>query len=106
MGKDRHGHHAEHLQKGENAGADVVIAVQIVIDGAIELGPPDDDEQKGKTAQASPTDMGRKGMGQLGDDDHIDQVIKQFQKSDLARGRPFAGFSGGLPPIAKSNSML
>lgn len=51
MGEDRHGHHAEHLQESEDAGADVAVPVPFVVGRAVEPGPADDDGEKDKAAQ-------------------------------------------------------
>jgi hypothetical protein len=52
VSKDGHGCHRKHLQKGENPGANIVVAMEIMVTGTIEPGPPDDDKQKGEPTYA------------------------------------------------------
>jgi hypothetical protein len=51
MNKDSHRRYGEHLQKSENPGTDVIIAVQVMVEGPIAPGPPDHDKQINKYAQ-------------------------------------------------------
>ena len=76
VGKHGHGRYGEHLQEGEDAGAHVIVAVEIVVSRTIKPSPPDDDKQECVAEDARKDHIFGQRMSQLGDKDYIDQVIK------------------------------
>jgi hypothetical protein len=48
--------------------------------------------------------VSRQGMGQLGDEHHVHQVIEQLQECDLTCSFPVSRSSWRLPPGAKAAS--
>ena len=102
--EDSHRSDRQHLQKGENTSADVVISVKVMVHGTVEPCPPDNDKKENKCADAGYTDVPRQCVREFGNDDHIDQVIEQLQKRNAALFRTIACGMRRLPPAAKADS--
>ena len=78
VSKDRHRGDRQHLQKREYTGPDIVVSVQIMIQGAVEPCPPDNDKEEDKGANPRPSYISGKRVGKLSDDHHIDQIIEKL----------------------------
>jgi hypothetical protein len=94
--------HGKHLDKREDPSADIVVAVDVVVQGAVEPGPPDYEEQGEVAADAGEIDMLGERMGELSDEYDVHQIIEQLEKSYAAFGGAIRGSSGNLPPTPKS----
>ena len=57
VSKHRHRCDGEHLQKGENPGADIIVAVQVVVHRAVYPGDPDGHKQEQEAANAGQIDV-------------------------------------------------
>ena len=72
MSKDGHSGHRAHLQKREQPGADIVVAVEIMVQRSIQPSPPYDYEEEDEPAQSGQIRMASQNVGHLGNEHDVD----------------------------------
>lgn len=56
--------------------------MQILVNGPVGPGEPDETKDDGKLAKRSPGDVIRQGVGRLRDEDDIDEVAEKLDEND------------------------
>jgi hypothetical protein len=84
--RDQH----QNLQQERAAGAGVVVAMQLVVQAAVEPGDPHQREHHHELAEAAPRQVPGQVVGGLGDQHDRGQVIEKLERADRARLRLLA----------------
>lgn len=74
----------QHLPESQQAGANAVAAVQVVILAAIDPGPKNQAEQQKGESEAAPAGVPGDMVGQLSDGGYVHQVVEQFEPADFS----------------------
>jgi hypothetical protein len=85
------------LQQERAAGAGVVVAVQLVMQAAVDPGDPHQREHHGELAEPAPGQVPGQVAGGLGDQHDRGQVVEEFERADHALARLFAVSARWLP---------
>ena len=75
-----------HLEEHERPRPAILATVELVIQRPVEPGQPDEGEHDAEFDRRAERDVGRQVSSGLGDDDDVDEVVKELEEADRSLG--------------------